>query len=145
MPDWVRTEIGKAESEAEYEVAQAIGVTIGLKHRGGCKMKLIASLPEERQEARRDMNVRQKIATQAFFCIPVQQDQISCKEAIWPTEDTCKSPLALPIITGDQIEWPYDSRRWYTVLDDGVQPIHQGYTYMVKCDACKPLTLGQAS
>ena len=146
MPDWVRSEIGRGESEAELAIADAIGVFIGLRHRGGHRMKLLASLPEEKQGATRDMSsVRQKIHTKAIFCVPEQRDQINGEKAIWSTEDTRISPLALPIITGDQIEWPFDSGRWYTVLDDGVEPIHQGYSYLVTCDACKPLTLGQAS
>ena len=139
MPNDVRTQIGQAESAAELAIADAIGVTIGFVHRGGSKIQLLASLPEERQHATRDMNsLRQKIHAGATFCIPVQ-------DGVWATEDVSKSILALPIITGDQIEWPYGSGRWYTVLDDGVEPIHQGYSYLVKCDACKPITLGQQS
>ena len=145
MPDYVRSEIGRAESEAEYAIAEAIGVTIGLQHRGGCKMKLVASLPEEKQTHTRDMNVRQKVHMDAIFCIPTQRDQLKGKMAIWSTEDTKRSAISPPILTGDQIEHPYDSGRWHTVLDDGVQVIHQGHSYLVTCSACKPLSLGQSS
>lgn len=140
--------IGVGLNAAELAVSKAIGQVVGFQHRASLPIPLyvqfidIAGGAEQAQRGRLvDKNViRMILPTQAYAFSGASG--FSGVSSVTPVNSSGKTGT---IVVGDRVEWPIGSGRYFWVVEEGIDPIHYGYSYVVTAREERAVTLGQRS
>lgn len=139
----VFNQVGTALGRAELVIAKNIGQVVGFTHRAALPTPLWITLIDYKVSSDENPSGRRLEVTDATFLVPVQGPAFSGVSGFSGTSTIFPSSAQKPITVGDRIEWPVGSQRYFFVLQDGMECIHNGYAYMVKAQHQKSLTIGQ--
>ena len=140
--------IGKELGRAELAACRALGVIVGFTHRTEPAVPIYVEVGDltggtEQVQARRMVEVGEML-----IYVPVQNPAFSGVSGFSGTYAiTASTGAAKPsvITAGDRFEHPLGSGRYFWVKQDGVKPVHNGWTYEVVIREERALTLGQRS
>lgn len=138
-------DLGRDLGAAELEVSKAIGVLVGLQHRGQPSVPVYAQVLDQEHDSLYSSAGRLSQTQSTTFFIPAQAPAFSGASGFSGAMGVSAcSGTRKSITTGDRIEWPIASGRYFWV-DEPIRTLHNGYLYEVIATEMKTLRGGEKS
>jgi hypothetical protein len=135
-------QLGRDLGSAELQVAKAIGQVVGFSHRQGEPVPIWAQVLDQEHDSLYSSTGRLSQTASTTFFIPAQPPAWSGVSGFSGAVGiSACSGVGKAITTGDRIEWPIGSGRYFWV-DEPIRTTHNGFVYEVVATEIKTLAGG---